>query len=89
MQLYADLYQRPFVRPRVTEAGTLGAALLAGISTGVYNSPGEAAATAVHIDTEFHPRRESAAAYEASYRRYREIWRTLETTLRGSREAQR
>ncbi len=41
MQIQADLLGVPVVRPKVTETTALGAAYLAGLATGVWNSPDE------------------------------------------------
>jgi glycerol kinase len=45
MQLQADQLQVPVERPEVAETTALGAAFLAGLSTGVWSSPAELAAT--------------------------------------------
>ena len=40
IQISADILGRPFVRPKINEAGVLGAAILAGVGCGVfYTSP--------------------------------------------------
>ena len=44
MQFQADLLGIPVIRPAVTETTALGAAFLAGLSSGVYNSPAELSA---------------------------------------------
>ncbi|MES1243086.1 MAG: glycerol kinase GlpK [Acidobacteriota bacterium] len=44
MQLQADLAGVPVARPKVTETTALGAAYLAGLATGVWNSPEDVAA---------------------------------------------
>ena len=38
VQICADILGRPFVRPRITEAGILGAAILAGTGSGIFRS---------------------------------------------------
>ena len=55
MQFQADILGVPVIRPVVLETTALGAALLAGIGTGVYASKEEAAAM-VQPDLTFHPR---------------------------------
>lgn len=55
LQIKADIYGVPILRPRVTEAGTLGAAMLAGLATGIYRSPGEASSQCVRIERVFEP----------------------------------
>ena len=41
LQIKADILGANLVRPRQTECGTLGGAILAGLATGVYSSPAE------------------------------------------------
>jgi len=53
LQVLADILGVPVTRPRITEAGTLGAALLAGIGTGVYANAEEAIAHCVHSERTF------------------------------------
>ncbi|MHB9034469.1 MAG: FGGY-family carbohydrate kinase, partial [Anaerolineae bacterium] len=55
IQLSADILQRPFSRPRVTEAGALGAAILAGAGCGVFSSVAEGVGQMVQLDTTFEP----------------------------------
>jgi len=55
MQFQADLLGIPVVRPRITETTALGAALLAGLATGVYGSLDEVAAL-WREDRRFEPR---------------------------------
>jgi len=63
MQFQADLLGVPVVRPKVTETTALGAAYLAGLSVGYWNSIEEVAAN-WRVDRRFEPAmsREAAAA---------------------------
>jgi len=54
MQFQADLLHVPVVRPRVTETTALGAAYLAGLAVGFWESP-EALRAQHQIDTRFEP----------------------------------
>jgi glycerol kinase len=54
MQFQADLLGIPVVRPRVIETTALGAAYLAGLSTGVYRSLDELSAQ-WQVERRFHP----------------------------------
>jgi len=54
MQFQADLMGRPVTRPRMTETTALGAALLAGLATGVWRSTSEVAALR-KVDRVFKP----------------------------------
>lgn len=78
LQIKADIYGVPMLRPRVTEAGALGAALLAGSVTGVYRSPREAVAQCVHIERSFEP----DPARHAQYRERQAVFDQLYPTLR-------
>ena len=54
MQFQADLLGIPVIRPAVIETTALGAAYLAGLSSGVYSSPDELA-TQWRVERTFHP----------------------------------
>jgi glycerol kinase len=70
MQLQADLLGVPVVRPAVTETTALGAAYLAGLAVGVWNSPTEIAAQR-RIDRRFEPKmpRDQAESMRAAWQR--------------------
>lgn len=70
-QIQADQLDVPVRRPRTAETTALGAAFLAGLSTGVWSSTDELAAT-WQLDREFRPRPEDSAAAAAAYERWRE-----------------
>ena len=53
LQIRADIFGIPIIRPQITEAGVLGAAMLAGIATGIFPSAKEAADLFVHPDRRF------------------------------------
>jgi len=55
MQFQSDVLGVPVVRPRVTETTALGAAYLAGLATGFWDSP-ETLRTKRHGDVRFEPR---------------------------------
>lgn len=67
MQFQADIMQRPIVRPKTTETTALGAAFLAGLSSGFWS--GEDQIKKVwHVDRVFEPK---MSKDEAAYRRSR------------------
>jgi xylulokinase len=71
LQIKADIFGLPFVRPRNAEGGVTGAAMLAGMATGAYRSVEEAVAVFVRRDRVFEPDAKRHAVYEdlaASYR---------------------
>jgi xylulokinase len=55
LQIKADIFGVPFIRPRATEASLVGAAMLAGLSTGVFSTPAQAVSRFVHHDRAFEP----------------------------------
>ena len=67
MQFQADLLQAPVVRPRVIETTALGAAYLAGLAVGFWQSRDEVK-KAWQVDRTFEPK---ASADEAAHRRSR------------------
>jgi glycerol kinase len=77
MQMQADLLGVPVERPRVVETTALGAALLAGLATGVWGSQRDLT-RARRIERVFRPRK-SRAWREAEMRR----WRAAVATLLG------
>ncbi len=83
IQLCADILGAPFHRPRVTEAGALGAAIIAGAGAGVFPSLEQAAGSMVRLDRSFDPNPGRAAEYDALYERYRRLWDLLKGYLTG------
>lgn len=55
LQIKADIFGVPFIRTRVTEASLVGAAMLAGLSTGVFTTPAQAVSRFVAHDRVFEP----------------------------------
>lgn len=74
LQIEADILGRPLARPRVTEASSLGAVILAGVGAGVYASVEEAMAQLVKIERVFEPDPARHAAYTERFARYRELY---------------
>lgn len=77
LALKADILQRPVLSLDVTEAGTLGAALLAGVACGEFSSLAEAADACVRIKKEFLPHPRHSAAYEDLFLRYAKLYPAL------------
>jgi xylulokinase len=78
-QLLADVLGRP-LRPLpdavASVASARGAALLAGVASGVYRTAGDTLALAPEPDRVIRPG-DASAAYEAPYSRYRELYPRL------------
>jgi xylulokinase len=77
LQLKADILNRPLRTLRNPEAACLGAALLAGLGTGVYENLEQAVARTVHYDREFLPQADRVACYSERYANYRQLYPQL------------
>lgn len=84
LQIKADILGTPFARLAVTECGTLGAAILAGVATGVYGSPEEAVAAAVTRDRVFEPDARRHGLYREQFTRYEALLASLPVHLEPS-----
>jgi len=74
LQLKADMFGRPVVRLRVTEAVCLGAAVSAGVATGVYASYEEATEAVVKQERRFEPDPNRRAYYDERLEAYSELY---------------
>ncbi|HEY3378357.1 MAG TPA: FGGY-family carbohydrate kinase [Armatimonadota bacterium] len=81
LQIKADIFGLPFVRTRITEGGLVGAAMLAGLATGVYASPQEAVHTFVRKERLFEPDPQRHAYYQDKHARYRRLYPALAELL--------
>lgn len=82
LQIKADIFGRPFARPQFTECGVLGAAMLAGLATGVFAAPEDAAAQFVRRDCVFEPDPARHAIYRERYQQYRQLYPAIGGILR-------
>lgn len=89
IQLSADILGQPFVRPRVTEAGALGAAIMAGVGCGALDSFSSGVAQMVKLERHFEPDLRVHAAYAEWFERYRELWPLMRDYLRSLSVGQR
>lgn len=67
-QLFADVLQRPIECTNVSQSGTLGAAILAGISVGVYHELESTVDRLVQVERMYHPNPQKADLYESRFR---------------------
>lgn len=81
LQLKADILGVPIVRPRITEAGVLGAAMLAGIATGVFADAAEAVQVCVRRERIFEPSPERHTWYQERHHQYRQLFPALQQIL--------
>ena len=77
LQINADILGIPIACSDVTEAGALGAAILAGTGTGVYGSAEEAADSLVRIKHRIEPQKEAVSRYEELFGMYEELRKTI------------
>jgi len=77
LRMKADLLELPVERPACTDAGSLGAAMLAAAGTGRFGSITEAAEAWYRPDRTFEPNPANSAAYREVYGRYLALYRQL------------
>ena len=82
LQIKADIFGVPFIRPAITEAGVLGAAILAGLGTGVYATAEEGVSRFVRRDRVFEPDAGRHAIYAERLAAYRQLLPALHPLLR-------
>jgi len=74
IQIGADVMGLPFVRPRITEAGTLGAALIAGVGAGLFPSFAAGVEAMVRLERIFEPDQKRHKLYQARFERHTRMW---------------
>jgi xylulokinase len=82
IQISADIMGRPFIRPKITEAGALGAAIMAGVGCGVFRSFQEGVDTMVRLDQTYEPDLKKHDLYQKRFEQYKKAWPLLQTYLR-------
>jgi xylulokinase len=70
------------VRPKITEAGVLGAAIIAGAGCGVFSSVENGVAAMVKLDRAFEPAAEWQTPYNERFAKYRQLWPLLRDYVR-------
>ncbi len=83
VQLSSDIMGIPFVRPAVTEAGSLGAAIMAGKGSGVFSSVEEGVKAMVRLEKSFEPDLVMHSRYGELYEKYTRLWPLMKDYLRG------
>lgn len=81
LQIKADILGTPLATVKVTEAGALGAAMLAGVGTGVYGSIDEAVEAVVEVDRVFEPDAKRHERYTEQFEKYRQVYPALKEIL--------
>jgi xylulokinase len=82
LQMTADILQRPLVRPKVTEAGALGAAIIAGVGADLFPSYQAGVETMVSLERTFGPDPKTEALYGRRFEKYQRLWPLMADYLR-------
>lgn len=83
LQIIADIMSVPLVTVASNEGAAVGAAMLAGLGSGVWSDIDAAVAACVNLDGEVQPDPGHSAAYEEPLTRFRALYRALAPTFRG------
>jgi xylulokinase len=86
-QMMADVFGTEIVEVNVTQGAAYGAALLAGVGTGVYSSEEQACTRTVH-ETGITKPGPNAGAYREAYERYRALYPVLVPEFRRAARAE-
>lgn len=89
IQTCADIMGQPFTRPAITEAGALGAAIIAGIGSGVFSSYTEGVDAMVKLERRFEPDVAQHRRYLERYELYKPLWPLMSGYLRSLSAANR
>jgi xylulokinase len=82
VQTCANILGRPLTRPVITEAGALGAAIIAGVGSGIFADYSQAVAAMVKPERTFEPEMLIHQRYQARYQHYRRLWPLMADYLR-------
>lgn len=77
LQIKADIMQRKVERLNIDEAGTLGAAIIAGTATGVFGTFQEAASLLIKVKKEFFPDLRQGDIYSENFKKYKKAYKSL------------
>jgi xylulokinase len=82
VQTCADIFGQPFTRPVITEAGALGAAIMAGVGAGIFESYSQAVSAMVKLERSFEPDPHQVERYQSRYQHYQRLWPIVADYLR-------
>ena len=82
IQVCADIMGCPFVRPKITEAGALGAAIIAGVGAGVFPSFESGVEAMVQLERTFEPDTPMQRLYAGRFEEYRSLWPLVKDYVR-------
>ena len=83
LQIHSDVSNVPISLTKVTEAASLGSAILGAVAAGLYRSVPEAAANMVHVTGRVEPNRDAHDAYKFYYESYRQTYPAMKDLLHG------
>jgi xylulokinase len=81
LQVCADIMGCPITRPVITEAGAMGAAILAGMGKGVYPSVKTGVENMVKLECTIEPNPSMTDRYARRYEQYHRIWPLMKQFL--------
>ncbi len=82
VQTCTDIFGLPFTRPVITEAGALGAAIIAGVGSGIFMSYAEGVAAMVKLERTFEPDLSKYERYQARFQYYQRMGPLMTNFLR-------
>jgi sugar (pentulose or hexulose) kinase len=82
IQICADIMGRPFVRLKITEAGVLGAAIIAGTGSEIFPTLAAGVEAMVALDRTYTPDPHKQKLYEGRFEKYRRLWPLMADYLR-------
>ena len=82
VQTCADIMGIPIERPEITEAGALGAAIMAGVGCNTFRSYREGVQAMVKMEHTFEPDPKKHESYNNQYEKYRQLWPMMQNYLR-------
>ncbi len=83
IQMSADILGRPFVRPKITEAGILGAAIIAGTGSGIFTSLTTGVETMVKLERTFTPNLRQQKLYDGRFEKFKRLWPLVKDYVRS------
>jgi xylulokinase len=82
VQTCADIFGQPFTRPVITEAGVLGAAIIAGVGSGLFENYAQGVAAMVKLEHTFEVDPHQHERYQTRYQHYQRLWPLMADYLR-------
>ena len=77
LQMKADTFELPVSSMQISEAASLGAAILAGVSIGVFKDARQAADSMIRIRHTYYPDEKQSRLYNEKYQQYKQLYPTL------------